>query len=74
MPDHSDYVRVLADAEAKTGAAGWPAVGVVWVGAYPGSEQPGAAATAAAAARQETPLLPEYSEHPPDPARRGAVA
>jgi len=31
-------------------AAGWPAVGVVWVGAYPGSEQPGAAATAAAEA------------------------
>ena len=30
MPDHSDYVRVLADAEAKTGAAGWPAAAARW--------------------------------------------
>ena len=30
MPDHSDYVRVLADAEAKTGAASWPAAAARW--------------------------------------------
>jgi hypothetical protein len=30
MPDASDYVRTLADAEAKTGSARWPAAAALW--------------------------------------------
>jgi hypothetical protein len=30
VPDFSDYVRTLAEAEAKTGSASWPAAAVLW--------------------------------------------
>ena len=30
MPDSSDYIRILAGAEAKTGSASWPAAAALW--------------------------------------------
>src|SRR5580658_671047 len=30
MPDSSDYLRILADAEAKTESASWPAAAALW--------------------------------------------